>query len=71
MNESMKELAQAVIKLLSFFDKKPLKTSIFVVILAVIGGIFYYMYLHQPKSVPEGSQIIQSTGDDNKNSNSK
>jgi hypothetical protein len=67
----MEKLAEALIKLFSSFDKNPWRTLTLTVVVGVMVIIGLYIYVHQPKSVPEGSQIIQSTGDGNKNSNSK
>jgi hypothetical protein len=67
----MNKLLEVLDKLIAAFREKPVHTIIFTFILGSILAFLAYEYVHQPKKVSDGSQIIQSTGDDNKNSNSK
>ena len=67
----MDKLYQVLNNLITAFREKPWRTIFFTAIFGTITIILFYLYVRQPKSIPEGSQIIQSTGDGNNNSNSK
>lgn len=67
----MDKAFEALKELIIAFQEKPWLTTIFILILGAAVGTSIYLFVHQPKSVPEGSQIIQSIGNDNKNSNTK
>ena len=67
----MDKVLEFLTKLLEVFKGNPAKTIILVIVL--VGGAVWglYLYTHQAKTPSEGSQSIQSTGDNNTNLNSK